>query len=224
MELSAAVSSLQTQLEDPLVYLPLSTVVDYPRGCTIFTHDQSCTALYLVIKGRVKLSRFAAVGRQAVIDIYQADDFFGESAFLHLPQRAEEAIAMEDTKLMTWTMPVLMECIMRRPPLAVALLQVLTQRTIDFKERLESFGTDTLPRRMVRCLCRLSDRLGTMREDGLVQIGPFTHELLAQCVGTSREVITYHMNQFRRQRLLNYSRKFIFVNTDILRRWLDETV
>jgi CRP/FNR family transcriptional regulator len=222
MEIGAALH-VQTELEDPLIYLPLSTVMECPRGCTIFTYDQASTSLYLVIKGRVKVSRLAVRGQRTVVDIYQADDFFGESAFLHLPQRSEEAVAMEDTKLMTWTMPILMECIMRRPPLAVALLQVLTQRIVDFKERFESFNIDSLERRLGRYLCRASGRVGQVREDGVVVIGPFTHELLAQCIGTSREVVTYHMNRFRRQGFLNYSRKYILVNVEALRRWLDGT-
>jgi CRP/FNR family transcriptional regulator len=220
--MEAVAAPIQAQLEDPLVYLPLSTVMECPQGYTIYTHDQGCGALYLVIRGRVKVSRVAAKGLQTVIDIYQADDFFGESAFLHLNHRSEEAVALEDTKLMTWTMPVLVECIMRRPPLAVALLQVLTQRTIEFKERIESFSTDSLARRLARYICRVSDRMGTVREDGSVQIGPFTHELLAQCIGTSREVVTYHMNHFRRQGFLDYSRKYIFVKLEILRRWVEE--
>jgi hypothetical protein len=36
---------------------------------------------------------------------------------------------------------------------------------------------------------------------------PFTHELLSQYVGTSREIVTHYMNQFRRQGYLRYSRK-----------------
>ena len=43
---------------------------------------------------------------------------------------------------------------------------------------------------------------------------PFTHELLSQYVGTSREIVTHYMNQFRRQGYLRYSRKGILLHRD----------
>jgi CRP/FNR family transcriptional regulator, cyclic AMP receptor protein len=46
---------------------------------------------------------------------------------------------------------------------------------------------------------------------GSIHLMPLSHELLAQYVGTSREIVTQHMNQFRRQDYLRYSRKGIVV-------------
>jgi len=48
---------------------------------------------------------------------------------------------------------------------------------------------------------------------------PLTHELLSQYVGTSREIVTHYMNQFRRQGYLRYSRNAIFVHRDALTDW-----
>ena len=49
---------------------------------------------------------------------------------------------------------------------------------------------------------------------------PFTHELLSQYVGTSREMVTHYMNQFRRQGYLRYSRKGIILYKDAFKEWL----
>ena len=59
-------------------------------------------------------------------------------------------------------------------------------------------------------------------DDGSVQMIPFTHELLSQYVGTSREIVTHYMNQFRRQGYLRYSRKGIMLYRDALREWLKQ--
>jgi len=161
--------------------------VEYRKGQIIFNQDQPSTSLYLVIEGKVKVSRLADDGHQVVVDIYQPDEFFGESAFLNLPHRAEQATALENTKLMAWATPEIEEIIVRRPRLAVALLQILVQRTLDFTHRIESFSVDNIARRLARTLIRFSERLGTVEEDGSVRMVPFTHELLSQYVGTSRE-------------------------------------
>src|SRR5215469_1955203 len=91
-------------LEDPLNYLFYSQVVEYCRkGEVIYNQDAPSTSIYVILEGRVKVSRLAESGRQVLIGIYQTNEFFGESAFLHLPQRPEGAIALENTKLMIWT-------------------------------------------------------------------------------------------------------------------------
>src|ERR1700687_1975581 len=210
-------------LEDPLAHLPCSSIVEYRKGQLIYNQDQPPTAIYLVIDGKVKVSRLADDGHQVVVDIYQADEFFGESAFLNLPHRSEQATALENTKLMAWTTAEIEDIIMKHPRLSVALLQILVQRTIDFTHRIESFSVDNIARRLARSLIRFSERLGTVEEDGSVRMTPFTHELLSQYVGTSREIVTHYMNQFRRQGYLKYSRKSITLHRDALRGWLLET-
>lgn len=223
MATSSLAVAPQKQLEDPLAHLPCSNIVEYPKGQLIYNQDQPSTNIFLVIDGKVKVSRLAADGHQVVVDIYQPDEFFGESAFLDLPHRAEQASALDDTRLMTWTATEIEDIVMKRPRLAVALLQILTQRTIDFTHRIEGFSVDNISRRLARSLLRFSDRLGTLEADGSVRMAPFTHELLSQYVGTSREIVTHYMNQFRRQGYLRYSRKGITLHRDALRGWLLET-
>jgi CRP/FNR family transcriptional regulator, cyclic AMP receptor protein len=214
------VSAPQKQLEDPLAHLPCSSILEYPKGQVIYNQDQPSTSIYLVIDGKVKVCRMADDGRQVVMDIYQTDEFFGESAFLSSPTRDEQALALENTKVMTWTNAEIEDIVMHRPRLAVALLQILVQRSIEFGHRIEGFSVDNIARRLARTLIRFSERLGQNMEDGSVQMMPFTHELLSQYVGTSREIVTHYMNQFRRQGYLRYSRKGILLYRDAMKDWL----
>jgi len=207
-------------LEDPLAYLPCSTILEYSRGQLIYGRSQVSNSIYLVIDGKVKVCRTADDGRQVVVDIYQPDEFFGECGFLGEQHRLEEAVALDATKVMTWTTSEIEELVVRRPRLGIALVQLLVNRSMDFGTRIESFSIDNIGRRLVRSLVRFSERLGRDVGDGSVEMMPFTHELLSQYVGTSREIVTHYMNQLRRQGYLRYSRKGITLNRDALRDWL----
>src|ERR1700733_9326313 len=207
-------------LEDPLAHLPCSSIAEYRKGQLVYNQDQPSTSIYLVIDGKVKVSRLADDGHQVVVDIYQADEFFAESALLGLPQPSQQATALENVKLMTWTSAEIEDIVMKRPKLAVALLQILVQRTLEFGHRIESFSVDNIARRLARSLIRFSERLGVAEDDGSLRMVPFTHELLSQYVGTSREIVTHYMNQFRRQGYLRYSRKGIILYRDAFKEWL----
>jgi CRP/FNR family transcriptional regulator, cyclic AMP receptor protein len=220
MATSTTVLAPQKALEDPLAHLPCSSIVEYKKGQMIYNQDQPSTSIFLIIEGKIKVSRLADDGHQVVVDMYQPDEFFGESALLNLPHRGEQATALENTKLMAWSTAEIEDIITKRPRLAVALLQILVQRTIDFTHRIESFSVDNIARRLARSLIRFSERLGRVEEDGSVRMAPFTHELLSQYVGTSREIVTHYMNQFRRQGYLKYSRKGIVLYREAFRDWL----
>ena len=221
MGTSITLAAPQIQLEDPLVYLSSSRILEYRKGQIIYNHDQPSTEICLVIQGKVKVCRVAHDGSPVIVDIYRHEDFFGESAFLNSPTRNEQAVALEDTKLMTWTMAEIEEIVVRRPRLGVALLQMLARRSIEFWHRIESFSVDSVPRRLGRALLRFSERFDQTADDGSVLMMPFTHELLSQYVGTSREIVTQFMNQFRRQGYLSYSRKGISLHRDALKSWFD---
>jgi CRP/FNR family transcriptional regulator, cyclic AMP receptor protein len=210
----------EEHLEDPLAYLPCSRILEYTKGQSIYSQQHPVSGLNLIIEGKVKVSRMSEDGRQIVVDIYHKDEFFGESVFLAGRPAEEQAIAMEHTKLMNWSLGAVADIMAREPKLGIALLQLLVLRSLDFGERLESFFVDNIARRLARNLIRFSDRLGEEHEGGAIRMMPFTHELLSQVVGTSREIVTHYMNQFRRKGYLQYSRRGMFVYRDALREWL----
>ena len=61
--------------------------------------------------------------------------------------------------------------------------------------------------------------MGDPEEDGSVRMLPLTHELLSEDVGTTREIVSQYMNQFRKQGYLQYSRKGIVLHRDAFQNW-----
>ena len=206
--------------EDPLSYLPCSRILGYRKGQVIYDKDNPSVNMYLVIDGKVKIVRQTDSGLQVMIDICMPDEFFGESAICYSPNPVEQATALEGVKLMSWSVGEIEDQILKQPRLGVALLQMLTRRNLDFAARVESFSADDIPRRIARALLYLSARQGAEAdEDGSVVMTALTHDMLAQFVGTSRELVTSRMNWLRREGYITYSRKQIALRRS-LRKWL----
>ena len=212
----------QKALEDPLAHLPCTNIVAYPKRSVIYDQDQPASNIYLVISGKVEVCRLVG-NDQVALDFYHEDELFGESALLHLPQWPEQAKALECTRLMSWTAADVEEMSEKNPKLAIALLQIVVQRTLDLQRRIESFSLETAGQRLARSLIRLAERSGAQQNDGSMRMMAFTHELLARYVGTSREVVTQYMNEFRRQGCITYSRQGIVLKPDGLSNMLRQT-
>jgi len=117
---------------------------------------------------------------------------------------------------MIWERHEVEELVERQPRLGIALLQWLTERSIELTHRIESFSSEQIDQRLARSLINLSQRFGQLLEDGSIRMMPITHELLSRYVGTSREVVTQRMNEFRRLRYVRYSRKEIVLYPEVL--------
>jgi CRP/FNR family transcriptional regulator, cyclic AMP receptor protein len=216
MSFGFAAPVCRAPFEDLLAHLPVSSINGYPKGQIIYGPAKPSTDIYLVTSGKVKLSRIANNGIEVLLEIIRPDELFGQSGFLTVPHRSEQAMALENAKVMTWPISSMEDLVIRRPRLAVVLLQIFAQRTADFALRIESFAVDNIQRRLGRSLIHFSERLGTPSVDGSVRMMPLTHELLSQHIGTSREIVTLYMNQFRKEGYLRYSRQGIILYRDAL--------
>jgi CRP/FNR family transcriptional regulator, cyclic AMP receptor protein len=216
--LSETPSTSERSILDPLAFLPCSVVTKYKVGQAIYSSHQPSTQIFLIVEGRVKVSRQSS-GAEVVVDVYQPDEFFGESALLGMEDRVERAVAIESSRVMRWSREEIEENTMLRPKLGLALLQLMARRTTDFEGRIQSFSGESVTERLTRALIRFAARCGTRGEDGTVTMPALTHELLSKYVGTSREIVTHHMNQFRRNGYLQYSRDGISLNPCAVSEW-----
>ena len=117
---------------------------------------------------------------------------------------------------MAWTTAEIESQIEREPQLGIALSQYVIARCIELGDRIESMAFYKTPERVAIALLQLAASLGEERADGSTRIGALTHHVIAEFVGTSREIVTFQMNRLRRLGLLRYSRRFIDVNVPAL--------
>lgn len=222
MATSPAIFVTPQPVENPLAYLPTSPVRECNKEQVLYSPDVCSASIYMVVTGKVKVYRVAPEGRDVLVDIYHINEFFGDSPLIGAMNGHEKAVALEPgTRVMMWSGSEVEELILKRPRLGIALLQITAQRCIHFGWRIDGFASDTIERRLARTLVRFSERFGKVQEDGSIQMMPLTHEMLSQYVGTSREIITHHMTQFRRLGYLQYSRKEVIIHPDaMMHSWL----
>jgi CRP/FNR family cyclic AMP-dependent transcriptional regulator len=95
-----------------------------------------------------------------------------------------------------------------QPRLTEAFIAHLLTRNIDLEKDLCAQLFDQSEKRLARVLLKLS-RFGERGEESDVIIPKFSHETLAEMVGTTRSRVTYFMNKFRRLGLIYYNGKVI---------------
>jgi CRP/FNR family transcriptional regulator, cyclic AMP receptor protein len=186
---------------DIQLLLPRSRVWRFKRGDRIFDHGLGA-ALWLVIEGQVKLERHAPNGRRVLVDIYKADELFGE--LLLEGQQIDNALAVSKTvKCMGWPADQIQLLCDQRPALSSALMHLALKRNAQYLSRVESLTADRMGRRIAQALVFFVDRMAN--DERTLEVLALTHEAIADYVGATRANATKYLTHFRRLGLIDYN-------------------
>lgn len=164
---------------------PLLTEREYPKNRVIrFAHDP-CDAFYVVLSGQVKTMLIAEDGREVVLTLVRAGDFFGEMALLDDEPYAASVIAMDDTKLLVLRRDDFRRSIRDLPEMSFGLLRALCARLLEADHKIGGLMLLDVTGRVAHLLLELAQH----DADGVIRDLP-THQVIAQMVGSSRETVS----------------------------------
>jgi len=208
-------------VHDALTYLPRTGLQEFKKGNLVYDATRPSDHLYLVLAGRVKISRTASDGTRTLLRIACAEDFFGETSLVPSGRgTGNSAVALELTQVMTWTGDRIAEQIEREPKLALALIEYFGRCNEVHRERIRAAAGYRTGMRLAVALAELAESAGSRTADGTFRVCGLTHQTIGEYVGTTREIVTVEMNRLRRLGLVDYSRRQIDVNCRALRDWM----
>ena len=198
-----------------LELLPQRSAQEFARGSVIYTPHQPCTHLYLLVAGRVKVSSTPGEGETACRLVFKGS-LFGEPVLVRPSEHSETAVALSPASLISWTSGEIEKQVDLYPRLGVVLCQFMVRQCLELADRLQSLALYNTPERVMMALAELAHRTGVELPDGFTRVETLTHQTLSDYVGTSREVVTFHLNRLRSLGLIRYSRRHMDLAVDKL--------
>ena len=187
------------------------TVVELSRAERLFEEGASGNQLYVILDGKIKLTRAAADGRENLLSVLGPSEMFGELSLLDPRPRTASATADTDSRLAALAHDDLRSWLTGRPDVALHLLRALAQRLRRANDVMADLVFTDVPGRVAKALLDLSDRFGTPQEDGLQVNHDLTQEELAQLVGASRETVNKALADFAARGWLQLSAKSVLL-------------
>jgi CRP-like cAMP-binding protein len=186
----------------------------FARGKEIFAQGDPADTIFFIQSGKVKISVVSASGKEAVLVMLGPHSFFGEGSLVGQSLRISTATALEPSTLFCVEKAAMIRALHEQTSLSEKFTAALLVRNIDLEEDL----CDQLFNHSEKRLTRVLLKLARMRDhDALphAKIALFSHETLAEMVGTTRSRITYFMNKFRMMGLIDYNGE-LTVRTELL--------
>jgi CRP-like cAMP-binding protein len=194
---------------DPAAFLAKvgegKTISKLGKNEVIFSQGEVADAVFYIQKGRVKLTVISAQGKEAVVAIMNAGQFFGEGCLNGHPLRVATTTAMEDCLITTITKAAMIALLHAEPKFSEMFMAYLLTRN----SRIEEDLVDQLFNSSEKRLARLLLLLANFGKEGSPQpIQPnISQETLAEMIGTTRSRVSFFMNKFRKLGLISYNGK-----------------
>ncbi|MFD0775454.1 Crp/Fnr family transcriptional regulator [Streptomonospora algeriensis] len=166
------------------------------RGQTLFSEGDEGDRLYVILSGKVKLTRAAVDGRENLLSVLGPSEMFGELSLFDPRPRTASAIAVTDAVLAGLGHDDLRPFIAQQPQVSLQLLKALASRLRRTNDVMSDLVFTDVPGRVAGQLLDLADRFGKEGEDGLHVHHDLTQEELAQLVGASRETVNKALAEF----------------------------
>ncbi|WP_174549627.1 Crp/Fnr family transcriptional regulator [Nocardiopsis trehalosi] len=166
------------------------------RGQTLFSEGDEGDRLYVILSGKVKLTRTAVDGRENLLSVLGPSEMFGELSLFDPRPRTASAVAVTDAVLAGLGHDDLRPFIAGQPQVALQLLKALATRMRRTNDVMSDLVFTDVPGRVAKALLDLADRFGKEGEDGLHVHHDLTQEELAQLVGASRETVNKALAEF----------------------------
>ena len=166
------------------------------RGDIIFNEGEDGAALYVIVKGKIKLARTARDGRENLLSLLGVGDMLGELSVFDPGPRMSRARVVEDTIVYELSKQDLDAWLSDHLEMSTHMLRTLAQRVRRATNNLADLVFSDVPGRVAKAILDLGHRFGRMERGHVTVRHGLTQEELAQLVGASRETVNKALADF----------------------------
>ena len=188
----------------------------YNKGEVIFNSGDYFDYLFIVIKGRVKLSKLSAMGKEQILKILEVGDFMGELSLFKDIILTNSAEAMEKTEICIIRSEKVREIIRQRPEISLKFLEKYAERIKHTEELIEQIGLRDVEQRIANYLIAEVEKNNIKSRNNEYVINlPVTKSVLSSMLGTTKETLSRKLSLLQDEGIIRMERQGKIIITDI---------
>src|SRR5687768_4091122 len=188
------------------------------RGEFVYMPGDRADSVYVLRKGRIKLSVLSESGKEIAIDIIQPGEMFGEFALIDELVRSNMTQALDDVAILVFNKRDFVKLLKNHSTLALNYIRMVGDRRRRMEKKLSDITSKEVPARVCELLHELSAY--ALPAGGRHQfLIPLMHQDVASLIGASRQTTTSILNDLMRRGFIELGRGWIRIKslTDLQR-------
>lgn len=178
----------------------------YDSGQEVFEQEGGSHDVFFVARGRVRVTIYAASGREVTFRDLSAGTTFGELAAVDGQSRSTSVVALDDqTWLAVLSRDQFRDLLHRQPAFVDNVLRGLVALVRDLTERVVQYSTLGVRNRIQAELVRMAREKGVSGNRAVISPSP-KHADIASRVSTNREEVSREFGHLSREKIIERRR------------------
>jgi CRP/FNR family transcriptional regulator len=179
----------------------------FPKRALVFDQGDPTRLVYLIKRGKVRITRLTPDGKEVTVAVLGAGDLFGEETLFDEQPRTTHAVCMEESLLCTAKADELFALLSRNPVLALNVANILSDKLLDASATMEDLAYAKVPDRIMHLFERLATEHGIDAPGGTVLDVRLTHADIASLIGSTRETVSLELSNLAKSGRIAYDAK-----------------
>ncbi|HJQ67520.1 MAG TPA: Crp/Fnr family transcriptional regulator [Blastocatellia bacterium] len=180
------------------------------RGEFIYMSGERADSVYVLRKGRVKLSVLSESGKETAIDIIGPGEIFGEFALVDESLRSNMTQALDDVTMWVFNKRDFAQ-LLALTKLSMNYIRLVGERRRRMEKKLSDVTSKDASARICELLHELSTSTSEIDTTAHEYLVPLTHYDIASLIGASRQTTTSILNKLERSGVIELGRGWIRV-------------
>ncbi len=186
--------------------------IGFDSGGYICLAGDPAERLFVVADGRVKLLRHSLAGRDILLDLLAAGEFFGSLSMGAQDVYPDTAQAQTAACILAIGRESFQQILERYPQVALSVIEIMASRLQAANERVQQLTVMPVEGRIASVLLMLSRKFGKPHTVGRLIEVPLSRDDLASLAGTTGESASRVMSQMQKDGLIASGRQWVAVN------------
>ncbi len=170
----------------------------FKKNQVILSEENTSEFMYIILEGEVKVAQFTDEGKEIIVTIHQAGEFFGELSLINGKTAPATIITTKDSVTAIISKRDFLSLIFDQKKVLENLLHILSARLREAWKKIQLLNFNNAAQRVKMLFLMLSESYGKETSQGTILNIKLTHKDIADMTGLTRETVTRVLDKWKR--------------------------
>ncbi len=171
---------------------------EFKKNQMILCEEETSEFMYIIIRGKVKISRLGKEGRETILSMHGKGEFFGELSLIDGKTTPASVVAVEDSMVAIISKDHFHSLLFTQRKVLENLLRILCSRLRESWQKIEMLNFNDASQRLKMLLNILAETYGESTSEGTVLHVRLIHQDIADMTGLTRETVTRVLDKLKK--------------------------
>ena len=188
---------------------------DFKKNHVILHEEDTNSFMYIIVQGKVKIYQIGNQGKEMILSVHGAGEFFGEMSLIDGKTDPATVAAMEPSIIAVISRNDFYALLHSQKKMLENLLELLCSRLRESWKKIQMLNFNDAAQRIKMLLLILSEDYGEKTQTGSTLRIKLIHQNIADMTGLTRETVTRVLDKWKRNGEIRMTKdKFIHLNQE----------